>query len=792
MAKRKNDQEGDGDTSKKKKTRNDGKTKTVIQDVMKYFGIKGDVREFTIPANLESVCKILDDKISNDTETLHERIERTVLWVSKLKAQMSLFANWLMLYLLNEEHVQLPKLGRPFFCDVMAAVTNRQSSYTTHYQTFCQQTGHQCIDWQPGNSQILEHVRAEMVTVASTYLVNNFFARKLMFLRWKMANTISTYLLSLPQKDQKRLLYAITQRLLHDKGGQLIDYENIQNFPESPNLRESIFNLAHENVNQMTSLRTRLSDRVRDKWVAKKMSNPKNPVTREEALEKFNALSLSSLIKEDPMGVLYYYHQQHLQIQDLPLSRVYRDYTDSAKNDEKTEKKKTWPFWKKLKLPSFSPLPFNTTSRQFIRIDKKTLKEWNLKSNIYDEGLWMNNVFNLYSSKKKGRIHQFQEWKHLNKLEDVELILRDDRDRGRFDPQIHCPVLPGASFTTDGISVHIAAYTFPSKHPNVPKLPDRGYSGITSKVKVGIQDHATGVFKLESMKTIQQVQEFGNCDLVGVDPGCIEVVAHSRIATTDCLQIPNSEQARYDMLDRAKTQSASYSEERYKKNTGRLQAEEKEQQRRQHIQSYKNSLEMLNQVHKKTFDIGKMTTYATARRNATFGLEQELHNRKRSIHRRTRFVRTQRTIAHIAFTVGGGPCRSERRALRKKTEEMLERRKKIIFFGRAQWSGVKGHVTVPRKKLIHVLACNHLVLLVDEYCTSKLCPYDFQELQDIGDRVRQCQTVTHGATVDQLFTMDRDVIGSMNILQKGMFHLLGRDLVHFYQASTADQFLQAA
>jgi hypothetical protein len=74
-----------------------------------------------------------------------------------------------------------------------------------------------------------------------------------------------------------------------------------------------------------------------------------------------------------------------------------------------TEKKNTWPFWKKLKLPYFSPLPFNKTSRQFIRIDKKTLKEWNLKSNIYDEGLWMNNVFNLYSSKKKGRIHQFMD-----------------------------------------------------------------------------------------------------------------------------------------------------------------------------------------------------------------------------------------------------------------------------------------------------------------------------------------------------------------------------------------------
>ena len=208
--------------------------------------------------------------------------------------------------------------------------------------------------------------------------------------------------------------------------------------------------------------------------------------------------------------------------------------------------------------------------------------------------------------------------------------------------------------------------------------------------------------------------------------------------------------------------------------------------RRQHVATYKASLEMLNGVHRKTFDLQKMTLYATARCQSEPGLVQELLDKKRSIHRRKRFVRIQRTIAHIAHTIGGGPSRAERRVLRKKKDEMLARRKKVVFFGRGQWTGVKGHVTVPRKKLIHVLACSHLVLLVDEYCTSKLCPYDFQPLQDMGDRIRQCQTETHGATANQVLTMDRDVIGSMNILQKGVFHLLGRPLQPLYQ-STSDQ-----
>jgi hypothetical protein len=52
----------------------------------------------------------------------------------------------------------------------------------------------------------------------------------------------------------------------------------------------------------------------------------------------------------------------------------------------------------------------------------------------------------------------------------------------------------------------------------------------------------------------------------------------------------------------------------------------------------------------------------------------------------------------------------------------------VVFFGRGAWGGVKGHVSVPRKSLIRQLACRALVVLVDEYCTSKLCPLDFIEL----------------------------------------------------------------
>jgi len=789
--KRGSEHSSDGDSAKKKEKksppRNDGKTKVVMKDAMKYFGINGDIKVFTIPANLESVCRILDQPIGvvaaeTAKETFHERLERAVVWVSTLKPASTLFANWLLLHELRQGN-ELPTLGRPFYTQIMAAVTNRSSIFRPQFDMYSQTTGHQFLEWQQGNSQILEHTKAEMVTSASTYLINTFSTRKLVFLRWKVADALSEYLQSLPQlKSRQALLYKITQRMLKDGGVQLGDYHGVGDFPEEdPQLVGRVFAIAQQNIDDMARLKTLLADRVRDRWVAKKMaaSTPEKPAKMEDVVEKFNGLGLLTLIQEDPAGTIYYYRRQYDLVENLPLTTQYQEHANNMKDQkDQKEKKSTWPFWKKLRMPSFSPLPFNKVGRHFIRIDKKTLLDWKL--NVDEtEDLWMNSVFNLYSGKKKGRIHQFYEWRHLNNLSSALLILQDDRDHGRFDPTIHRPTLPGASFSTDGIAAHISAYTFPSKHPNITNLPQRGYTGITSKVKVRLQDHTTGVFKLENMKTFRTVQEYADCDLIGVDPGCIEVVAHSRIAAEEL-----NPDARAEMLDRAKNQFVSYSEDRYKKNTGRPQAEEKERSRRQNVQSYKESLQILSLGHKKTFDLDTMTVYAEVRFRADPGMAQELHSKKRSIHRRKRFVRTQRTIAHIAYTIGGGPSRSDRRKLRKKKEDMLERRK-VVFFGKGQWTGVRGHVTVPRKKLIHVLACNYLVLLVDEYCTSKLCPYDFSELQDMGNRIRQCETENHGATADQLFTMDRDVIGSMNILQKGVYHLLGRNLQPLYQSVDA-------
>ncbi len=228
--------------------------------------------------------------------------------------------------------------------------------------------------------------------------------------------------------------------------------------------------------------------------------------------------------------------------------------------------------------------------------------------------------------------------------------------------------------------------------------------------------------------------------------------------------------------------TGSYSEDAYKKNSGRLQQEQFESKVRERNASYREGLECLQGCERKSFDIGDITRYARARRAAERLLEPELFDARRSFARRRRFVRNQRCISHITHKILGDPDRKERRVARK-AGCPLPRTRCVVFFGRATFSGIKGHVVVARKKLIRSLARESLVVLVDEHNTSKLCPLDYQELVDAlltttsekRERLRQCSNCQYGP-----FVCDRDLIGGCNIVQKAFYQLCGRRLEALY------------
>ena len=70
-----------------------------------------------------------------------------------------------------------------------------------------------------------------------------------------------------------------------------------------------------------------------------------------------------------------------------------------------------------------------------------------------------------------------------------------------------------------------------------------------------------------------------------------------------------------------------------------------------------------------------------------------------------------------------------RKKLRKKWRENIEKRKQkkhVVFFGNGLFpTGGGGYPSVPRKRFLRYLAASGVVIILDEFNTSKCCPLSF-------------------------------------------------------------------
>ena len=94
--------------------------------------------------------------------------------------------------------------------------------------------------------------------------------------------------------------------------------------------------------------------------------------------------------------------------------------------------------------------------------------------------------------------------------------------------------------------------------------------------------------------------------------------------------------------------------------------------------------------------------------------------------------------------------------------------------------GGKSYSVVPKKRLIKECAIRAPTSLVNEFKTSKVCPYHFTELETVSvteqSRIRQCKTVNETPCS---LNHDRDASGCVNICQKGIFEMLKQPLMGF-------------
>ena len=219
----------------------------------------------------------------------------------------------------------------------------------------------------------------------------------------------------------------------------------------------------------------------------------------------------------------------------------------------------------------------------------------------------------------------------------------------------------------------------------------------------------------------------------------------------------------------------------YQYRAGILEANEHERRRRCR-KRYALAIAALGETTRRTCDPDALRDYAVAQSTHFRTLELELgrvQRRKTKWMTKKRTAKTQDRLAWRMLGLPGRGFRAKQKQLAKKGMPVEWDRAKwasekpIVFFGDGSWAARKGCAAMPRKALVKRVATRGVVIVEDEFRTSKMCPCSTcsGEMKDVPDmhRVRSCENSTDGdASECVAHRIDRDVGGVCGILQCGI------------------------
>jgi hypothetical protein len=243
----------------------------------------------------------------------------------------------------------------------------------------------------------------------------------------------------------------------------------------------------------------------------------------------------------------------------------------------------------------------------------------------------------------------------------------------------------------------------------------------------------------------------------------------------------------------------------YRERCGFVKADARESERRSRVR-YASAVRKLGMHTKRTCDPVELTKYASAMARHFARLKREFDRVQRRAGRWMRKRRTDKTQDRLAWRLLGMPGRGfrhreHRRVSRCGDSDVVpwsrtrwEREKPIVVFGDGSWSARAGTAPMPRKALIKRVSTRGVVLVEDEFRTSKMCPcfHCGGEMRDdlaAGARVRRCSNASDGGAHGcGAIAIDRDWSGSMGILHCGLCALRREDRPPKYtRATRADE-----
>jgi hypothetical protein len=609
-------------------------------------------------------------------------------------------------------NIAYPVIDSKHFTNVFACITGRKSAYGDEFALFREEVVYtDTLEVVGHSSQVMEHTKNEMVTVYKNCIALNFVKRVAMCIRWEifdlMKNDESFGSLKERNAEVAKLVDKCVKCVTELNG---IVAECGSWTPETLQLVNTIV------LTYQHKLRCTL-DEAGNKIEARKAEKLKTAIKRKlvdedkvvKTSKRKRSLSLvEATLKNLPHLVLPFLYWAKNRVDRLSLTAEYEAIRSAAHEDKKAWRE--WKWGKKVRFPMFKLLPICGTKVHYIRIDQRQLVQWGFQ--ISEDQWWLQSVFDVYS--KAANIRPLRRYSDFNSPVAFERLcdLVENGDKG--------PYIPGMSVQSDGRQIKVSVLSLRHVTPNLEKLFERGYTGIPSKPKTraDVSNITRGIYRagacvLRDLKVDR--------DVFGSDPGQNKPLCVVKASIRELLSNKDD-----TLIKASKTEKCILNDE-YHERIGSKKSHEYELYRRKKNTEYRAAIEALQKVRKKTCNMTEMNDYIRTRLANEDELGRELHSHKRRSLKFDVFRRQHSAIAHYV-------------------KQFLKGSKSpIVFMGDGCFpAGGHGHAPVPKKKFIRQFAQFAVLILVNEYNTSKLCPKCHSKLSDIesendNERLRMCR-----------------------------------------------------
>ena len=747
-------------------------------------------------SKLKNTIYINDDKINlshyneySINNNFRETLQTIIQWSSDLKFLSSFFNNYLWKRIFDDK-LELPEINDTFFTQLFNTVAGKKNAkFEQIFNDFSKihKVGHY-IPWISCTAQVICHMKNEMTTSFKNNIILNFENRTKSMLRWRLLNSIderSTISYTLLKEYLFKVCNSVYQSLINQDN---VKVDVINKKYIKTNISSKLFK--NNKLEQIIKRDRELFDiiltpNLESRYIKSKIRDNK------EIPKKY---IFSTALKNNCAQCLMYLYEIQNIIQDLQLTTEYNyaiEQTNLIPKENKEEIMICWKqHWKfgKTRLPKFKLSCYNKVKQHFIRIDQKTLKEWEI--DIRDKNSWwLSSIVNVYN--KSANIRELQREKFLRTPNSVLSYVETADFSNKKE---YCPWIPGSSFLTDGIQFQLPLLTIrPRETRGLDKLFNRGYTGFKqvedSQSPININEIKKGIYCLGKDNILLNKEDLKNYNFLAVDPGRKRPMSTTIIKGEEIPYDWNDHQ-RAVIIDKSMDSNKYITNKEYYDLCGMTKRNQFELQRRQKNVEYNESINNLSNYDSKNI----FSTDYTQEKLKYWNTERkELFMKYRLKLKFKTYSLTQSGLSQC--------CKNITHNFKK---ECIENGKlPVILFGNGSFSpGGSGYASVPRKPVIRNLATQFSIFITDEFNTSKKCPIIFKDIEDeknqkktnsSGDRLRKCATVNEDTAVSfdtednennsETQERDRDSIGSVNIGQKGIYTILHNPISHFERKS---------